>query len=338
MEIRTSSSEISLNTNPPALSLRLSSRKATSSKKILTPISKTRHSRPLLKKKTLASTKILTSSTIKQKFLTNISITKQLCPRPLVSADCWITLETFSAKQLDGKNEDFQREIASLSKIMTLITVIQEITRKKRSFEEVVTISLKASSIEGTSADLKFGDEVKIWDLLHGLMLPSGNDAAIALAEFVGGMINRNSDPISCFVDKMNTNAKVLKLNDTFFNNPHGMSTSVNLSTARDVAMLASYAIKMSTFRQVVSTKKHVCNIYNPNGTRKVEWVNTNALLDKGFKGIKTGITPAAGPCLCFFVEKNKKSIVGVLLNSRSMDVRWSEAVKLWKYSANYLL
>ncbi|OMJ90782.1 hypothetical protein SteCoe_6761 [Stentor coeruleus] len=337
MEIRTSSSEISLNTNLPALSLRLSSRKATSSKKTLTPISKTRHSRPLLKKKTLASTKILPSSSKKPKFLTSISLTN-LCPKPFVSADCWITLETFSAKELDGKNQDIQREIASLSKIMTLITVIQEINRKKRSFEEVVTISLKASSIEGTSADLKFGDEVKVWDLLHGLMLPSGNDAAIALAEFVGGMINKNADPISCFVDKMNANAKALKLNDTFFNNPHGMSISVNLSTARDVAILASYAIKMSTFRQVVNTKKHICNIYNPNGIRKVEWINTNALLDKGFKGVKTGITPAAGPCLCFFAEKKKKSMVGVLLNSRSMDVRWCEAVKLWRYSINYLL
>lgn len=338
MEIKTSTSDITLHIGLPAISSRLLSHKKRSNKKNLTPISNSRQPRSLLKKSTHQSPNFIAFSSIKPKILTRMSLSRQLYTKPYITADCWITQEALSTKYLDGKNEDIKREIASLSKIMTCITVIQEINRRKRSFEEVVKISPKAASIEGTSAELQPGDEVKIWDLLHGLMLPSGNDAAIALAEFIGMMIDKNSEPIACFVERMNLNAKVLKLNDTFFNNPHGMSTSVNISTARNVAMLASFAVRINVFRQVVGTKRHNCKIYNQNGVRKVEWVNTNYMLEKGFKGIKTGITPAAGPCLCFFIEKKKKSMIGVLLNSKTMDLRWREASKLWKYSSNYLL
>ena len=221
---------------------------------------------------------------------------------------------------------------------MTCITAIQEINKRKRSYEEVVKISENSALIDGTRAELLIGDEIKLWDLLHGLMLPSGNDAALAIAEFIGKLIDRNGDPVENFVEQMNENAKSLQLTDTFFNNPHGMSTSINMSTARNLALLSSFAMKSSVFHKIVKTKTYCANIFNPHGSRKTEWNNTNVLLDKGSSGIKTGNTPAAGPCLCFSMEKKKKKIIGVLLNSKTSETRWTEALKLWKYANTQLL
>lgn len=265
-------------------------------------------------------------------------VNRYLFYKPHISASSWIAIESKTGRYLDGKMEDDVREIASLTKIMTCITVIQEIVSRKRSFEEQVRVSELASMTDGTTAELQMNDELSIWDLLHALMLPSGNDAAVAIAEHIGRIINPSIDPISAFVEKMNQNASTLDLKNTVFANPHGMSTSLNLSNARSVALLASYCMKVSTFRKVVSTKTYECKIFNPVGIRTVEWVNTNALLDKGFCGVKTGITPAAGPCLCFCMERRKKKLLVVLLNSKSMEARWREAIKLWKYASLHLL
>ena len=261
------------------------------------------------------------------------TLVRQVFSKPLITSQSWIIIEANGGKVLDGKADSEIREIASLTKIMTCVTAIQEINRRRRSYEEVVKVSKNAAGMDGTSAELQVGDEIKVWDLLHGLMLPSGNDAAIAISEFIGRMIDRERDPTETFVERMNSNALALRLNDTSFTNPHGMSTSINLSSAKSVAILSCYAMKMNIFSQIVSTKKHTCSIFNPLGVRKQEWVNTNLLLDKGFSGLKTGHTPAAGPCLSFSIEKKKKRMIGVLLSSKSMEIRWSEAIKLWKYA-----
>ena len=268
----------------------------------------------------------------------NSAINRYLFFKPHISAVSWIAIEAKTCKYLDGKNEDEVREIASLTKIMTCITAIQEILNHRRSFEEVVLITDEAAGMDGTSAELVAGDEIKLWDLLHGLMLPSGNDAAVAIAEYIGKIVDPKIEPIEAFLNKMNQNARNLNLNDTYFTNPHGMSTTINLSSARSVAIISSYAMKVSMFSTIVSTKRHMCSIFNRNGVRKLEWVNTNALLEKGYCGVKTGITPAAGPCLCFCMQRRKKKLLVVLLNSKSMDIRWREAIKLWKYASLHLL
>ena len=277
-------------------------------------------------------------SFLKPSGASKFAIIRQVFSKPLITSQSWIIIDANGGKVLDGKADNDIREIASLTKIMTCITAIQEINRRRRSYEEVVRVSKNAACIDGTSAELQIGDEIKLWDLLHGLMLPSGNDAAIAISEFIGNMIDRERDPTETFVERMNSNALALRLSDTIFTNPHGMSTSINLSSAKSVAILSCYAMKMSIFSQIVSTKKHFCSVFNPIGLRKVEWANTNFLLDKGFSGLKTGHTPAAGPCLSFSVEKKKKKLIGVLLNSKSMEIRWSEAIKLWKYAYSQYL
>ena len=239
---------------------------------------------------------------------------------------------------MDGKSENEIRELASLTKIITCMTAIQEILNHKRSFDETATVSEAAAKMDGTIAELQSGDEIRIWDLLHGLMLPSGNDAAVVIAEFIGRILDSAADPVQAFVDKMNQNCRSLNITDTVFTNPHGMSTTINLSSARSIAAIACAAMKIGLFAKIVCTKRHCCSIFNPNGIRKVEWVNTNLLLDKGYCGVKTGITPAAGPCLCFCMERRKKKLIVVLLNSKTMDSRWKEAFKLWKYVSLHLL
>jgi D-alanyl-D-alanine carboxypeptidase len=264
-------------------------------------------------------------------------IRKILYYKPEVSAKSWIAIDCSSGVQIDGNNSEEQREIASLTKILTCVVCIQEVFRLKKNFDEFVEVSLNASSMDGTTAGLAKGESLKIWDLLHALMLPSGNDAAVALAEYFGGFINPSA-PVVAFLARMNAVCRQLKIIDSVFRNPHGMSTSINLSSARSVAIIAVYAMKIPIFAKIVSTYSYSCNVYTKDGSRKVTWINTNRLLRKGFCGVKTGYTPAAGPCLCSYIEQRNKKLMIVMLSSKSMQSRWAEASKLWKWANAHVL
>jgi D-alanyl-D-alanine carboxypeptidase len=257
--------------------------------------------------------------------------------KPEVSAKSWIVIDGTTGNLIDGFNENEAKEIASLTKIMTCIIVIQDVIKYKKSFDEYVFISENAGLMDGTRAGLSCGDSLKVWDLLHGLMLPSGNDAAVALAEYFGGLISLNN-PISNFVAKMNGLARTLKLNDTIFRNPHGMSTSLNISSAKSLSQLTLYALKMPIFCKIVNTYSYTGTVNNNGVQRKISWINTNRLLRKGFNGVKTGYTPAAGPCLCSYIEQRNKKLLIVMLNVKSMQSRWTEAMKLWKWANAHIL
>lgn len=302
--------------------------------KNLTPISHTRDTLDFIRKASTNS-KILFKSKSKKRVKNVISLTRKILVKPLLSAESWVMFHIDKTSKLEGKNEDTPREIASLTKIMTCLAVIYEFKQKRRSFDEVVQVSELAAGMEGTSAGLVKGDEIKIWDLMHGLMLPSGNDAAMALAEYTGRIIDREEDPIKTFVKKMNKIAEELELKQTVFSNPHGMSTTLNISSASDVAKLACQAMKNQIFYSICTRKKFETFVYNDKVKRKVEWENTNLLLDKGFCGVKTGTTPAAGACLCFAMRKKKVKVLGVLLACKSPEVRWVEAVRLSNYLAS---
>lgn len=266
-----------------------------------------------------------------------VNIRRILYYKPEISAKSWIVVEGSTGQMIDGANETEVREIASLTKIATCIVAIQEAFRLKKNFDEYIEVSKIASDIDGTSAGLRCGDCVKIWDLLHGLMLPSGNDAALALAEYFGGLTNPNQ-PTQSFIDKMNVLAKILKMNDTFFRNPHGMSNSINSSSVKSLAILTLYAVKNSIFCKIVNTYSHSCTIFNNGATRNTKWINTNRLLRKGFNGVKTGYTPMAGPCLSSYIEQRNKKIVIIILGAKSMDTRWREAILLWKWANAHVL
>jgi D-alanyl-D-alanine carboxypeptidase (penicillin-binding protein 5/6) len=166
----------------------------------------------------------------------------------------------------------------------------------------------------GTSACLCPSDVLPLLDLLYGLMLPSGNDAATALAEYFGRLLHRelleDQPASSCpppkptfvkyFLGEVNGLARELGLSDSRITNPHGLMSKLNYSSARDVALLSAIAMRNTLFRTIVGTEMHSCRIYNQTSGlhRQISWINTNKLLGiKPFFGIKTGVTPSAGPC-----------------------------------------
>lgn len=264
-----------------------------------------------------------------RKFLINSSL-------PTISASNWCVVEGNTCRVLHGFKDIEVKEIASLTKIMTCWVCIKIIERGLCSLEDKVRISAKASRQTGTSADLQEGQTVGVLDLLYGLMLPSGNDAAWALAEHFGSALNPlTSKPLKQFICEMNKYARIMNLYTTYYANPHGLVFKKNVSCARDVCKLSCLSLKDPIFRRIVSTKVHNAEVTNENGlTTKVTWENTNKLLVKGFEGIKTGVTDNAGPCLATAI-RGKMYIVITLLNSKSMDARWDEAQSIANWIMN---
>ena len=274
-------------------------------------------------------------------------------PPPYVSAKSWAIADGNNGHIFFGKAEHERREIASLTKIMTAYTALSLSYKYDIDLKYTKTlVSKKASKVGGTTAMLAEGDTLYLWDLFHGMLLPSGNDAATVIAEHFGRIIKENSIPIEridakdqktvlknpsvqkLFVNEMNRNAKRLGLCQTAFANPHGLNNYYNKSSADNVAKLSSIAMTDENFRDIVSCKRYTCKGMDREGEDKEwEWVNTNRLLEKGYNGVKTGVTQSAGPCLVSSLRTDSGMfLIFVLLNSRSMEQRWGEIKKLKKW------
>jgi len=261
------------------------------------------------------------------------------------SAKAWAVSNAKTGKLLLGKSDEEIREIASLTKIMTLFTALQLLKELEISLTTPVTVSFKAASMNGTSARLQPGDHLKLIDLMHGMMLPSGNDAAQCIAEFLGKRVAEHraipglaKDYDKLFIREMNQIAEKLRMRKTFYQNPHGMSTKRNHSTARDVNTLASIAMRLTLFRSIVNTQMYSCRITDKRGDERVwTWENTNKLLQKGYEGVKTGVTDAAGPCLCASWREGETRLVVTLLGSKSMEERWEEVPRLVAWARTHL-
>lgn len=264
---------------------------------------------------------------------------------PFVTAQTWTITDGSTGALLWGSMENERREIASLTKIMTCHLSLRLLhADSSLSLETIIPVSYAAASMIGTSARLKEGDELHLLDALYGLMLPSGNDAAYCLAEFFGKYIaGKAQEPVvsarahvALFVREMNKTAKALGLEGTNYANPHGLPHVKNRSTARDVGLLASVALKDPLFAEIVNTQLYSCYVLQ-SGTqapyRKMKWCNTNRLLEKGWEGVKTGITMTAGPCLCASARRKETQLVVTVLGSKSMDRRWIEVPKLGKWA-----
>ena len=232
-----------------------------------------------------------------------------------------------------GQGIEDRREIASLTKIMTCYLSLKLAEAWGIQLQEKVEISARAARIAGTSANLRAGDVLSLVDLLHGLMLPSGNDAAYALAEYFGGVISQEK-PVRGFVAEMNKAAEEMELMHTRFRNPHGMSARPNYSTAKDVSILANLALKHQGFYEVVNKKEYCCRVKNEE-EREVVWKSTNKLLGKGVDAGKTGQTPKAGPCLCVRFVHHKAPIIITVLACKTNNSRWIEVPRLaeWAFS-----
>jgi D-alanyl-D-alanine carboxypeptidase (penicillin-binding protein 5/6) len=254
---------------------------------------------------------------------------------PHVCAKAWVVVNGQTGKVLAGGNEAEARPMASTSKIMTAWIVLQLAADDSKVLDEVVTFSANAARTTGTSAKLLAGEKVTVKDLLYGLLLPSGNDAAVALAEHFGGRFGtpNSGDVISRFVSEMNRRAKSLGLKEMSYRDPHGLSAQ-NVSSARDLAVLAREVMKGERFLGYVATRQHDCEVVEPGGgKRKVTWVNTNKLLDiEGYEGIKTGTTTPAGYCLVSAARRGKDRLIVVVLGSTSTEGRYIDSRNLYRW------
>ena len=229
-------------------------------------------------------------------------------------------IEAESGRILFEKNKDKKVPMASTTKIMTAITAIENCENLDEKFE----ISPKAVGVEGTSLYLRKGDVYSTRDLLYALMLISGNDASVAIAERVAGSTSE-------FVTLMNDLAKKIGANNTHFANTHGLDADGHYTTAYDLAKITAYALNNDTFREIVSTKN--TKITNGNGENRY-LKNKNKLLFTldGCIGVKTGFTNDAGRCLVSAVERNGMRLVCVVLNCGPM---FEESATLLNECAN---
>ena len=230
-----------------------------------------------------------------------------------------VVLDRTSKQKLFSKDENKQVKMASTTKIMTAIIVLENYDLNKQA-----EISKKAAGTGGSRLGLKTGDKITIHDLLYGLMLCSGNDAAVALAENVAGSVQ-------AFSELMNKKAQELNLNNTHFESPHGLDSDEHYTTAYELALLSDYALKNSTFAKIVGTKTYTITI---NGYPK-SLSNTNELLGNlnGVYGIKTGFTNGANRCLVTACKRDSMDIICVVLGADTKKFRTQDSIKLIEYS-----
>ncbi|MFK4799082.1 D-alanyl-D-alanine carboxypeptidase family protein [Streptomyces sp. MPA0124] len=255
---------------------------------------------------------------------------------PSIAAKGGFVMNNATGKALYTKAADTKRSTGSTTKIMTAKVVLAQ---PKLNLDAKVTIQMAYSdyivSKNASSARLIVGDKVTVRQLLYGLMLPSGCDAAYALADKFGSGKTRAAR-VKSFIGKMNATAKSLGLKNTHFDSFDGIGNGKNYSTPRDLTKLASSAMKNSTFRTIVKTKKYTARTTTKKGgTRTMTpWTNTNTLLGSysGAIGVKTGSGPEAKYCLVFAATRKGKTVIGTVLASSSSTQRAKDAAKLMDY------
>ncbi|MFN2745537.1 D-alanyl-D-alanine carboxypeptidase family protein [Bacillus sp. z60-18] len=232
-----------------------------------------------------------------------------------VSAKSAIVIDGQSGRVLFAKDEHEKRRIASITKIMTAILAIES-----GKLEDTVTVSDRAAGTEGSSIYLTSGQKVKLKDLVYGLMLRSGNDAAVAIAEHVGGSLEG-------FVYMMNQKAADLGMENTVFRNPHGLDDhDGHYSTAYDMALLTKYAMTNQTYRKIAGTKHYKAE------TMQGIWRNKNKLLTGLYRystGGKTGYTKLAKRTLVSTSSKDGTDLIAVTINAPD---DWNDHINMFSY------
>jgi len=246
-------------------------------------------------------------------FLTTVSLLSlNALPQKTVASSyggtSMIVLETSTNRVLYQNNAHVSRPIASTTKILTAITVIENADLDKK-----IQVDKSAVGVEGSSIYLSYGETATIRDLLYGLMLQSGNDCAVALAVAVAG-------DVPSFANLMNATAQKAGANTANFTNPHGLHDDAHLCSAYELALISSYAMKNPEFRKIVSTKVYKDMPYEGRDYNRII-NNKNRLLHsfEGASGIKTGFTKKAGRCLVASSARNGMEVVAVVLNCGPM-------------------
>lgn len=233
-------------------------------------------------------------------------------------------IDVKSGRILYSKGGDKSLPIASLTKIMTAIVAVEE-----GKLTDQVRVSKNAFGKEGSSIYLKLGETISLSDLLYGLMLRSGNDAATAIAEHVGGSLEG-------FVYLMNRKAEEIGMTNSHFTNPHGLDDKEHYASANDMAKLTAYALKNPVFQEIVKTRsKKVTREDQPWDS---VWTNKNKMLVlyPGSDGVKTGFTKIARRCLVSSATRDNQQLVAVTLNDGN---DWADHARMLDYGfAHYPL
>lgn len=239
---------------------------------------------------------------------------------PRLTADAAILLDAATGDVLWARDAGTARAPASTTKIMTALLALE-----LGSLDDLVTVSRRAAGTPGSSSHLRAGERIPLGELLKGLLLRSGNDAAVAIAEHLAGST-------SAFADLMNARASQLGLRATHFTNPHGLTQPGHYASAYDLALLARAAMAYPAFAAIVRTPVGEMAGLSPGDRSFVRRLhNTNRLLlaYDWVDGVKTGTTAAAGSCLVASGNRNGRRLIAVVLHS---DNRWRDAVRLLEY------
>jgi len=240
---------------------------------------------------------------------------------PGISAEAAALIDVASGRILYQKNGNKKMRIASLTKTMTAIVAIET-----ANLQDVVTVPPQAVGVEGSSIYLKRGEKLTLEELLYGLMLRSGNDAAVAIAYHVGGSVPG-------FVHLMNEKAALIGMTHTNFTNPHGLDDSnMHYSTAEDMVKLSAYALKNPVFKKIVSTKVKSISWEGENWDRRLQNKNKLLHLYKGADGVKTGYTKLAKRCLASSATRDGRQLAVITLNAPD---DWNDSMRLmdWGFS-----
>ena len=247
-----------------------------------------------------------------------IKASSEMHTEPKINSRVAVIFDRASGDIIYGKEENKKYKMASTTKIMTAIVVLEN-----SKLTDVVEISKKAANTGGSRLGLKIDDKITVNDLLYGLMLCSGNDCAVALAEYCSGSVED-------FSTLMNSKAQSLGLSSTHFVTPHGLDNENHYSTAHDFALLTDYALKNPQFVQIVGTKKYTVSL---NGSSK-SITNTNELLGSipSVYGVKTGYTSQAGRCLITASKQDDLDIIVVVFGADTKSIRTNDSANLINY------
>lgn len=242
-----------------------------------------------------------------------------------------ILIESTTGKILYEKNSHEKLAPASMTKIMSMLLIIEHIESGALKWDEMITVSENASSMGGSQILLETGEQMSVKDLFKGVAVGSGNDAVVALAEAVSG----NEE---AFVEMMNQKVKDLGLKDTNFKNPHGLDEANHYSSAYDMAMIGKELVKHEKVLEFTS----IYEDYLRKGTDREFWlVNTNRMVKFNpiVDGLKTGFTSGAGYCLTATAKKNNMRLLATVMGEESTTTRTNEITSLLDYGyANYKL
>ncbi|PWI44924.1 serine hydrolase [Streptomyces sp. ICBB 8177] len=254
---------------------------------------------------------------------------------PSIVAKGGYVMNDATGRALFAKAADTRRSTGSTTKIMTARVVL---AGKNLDLNAKVTIQKAYSDYivakNASSAHLIVGDKVTVRQLLYGMLLPSGCDAAYALADTFGSGTTRAAR-VASFIARMNATAKSLGLRDTHFDSFDGIGNGANYSTPHDLSVLAASAMRYSTFRAIVDTKATRQTVTTKSGGyRYMDWSNTDNLLTAypGTIGVKTGSGPEAGYCLVFAAVRDGRTLIGAVLDSTTEATRTTDAEKLLNY------